>query len=180
MNIKPWLVLVAACGVVTVAPAMDLVPSGAFVQGGIGDFGARNATAGVWWGWNWRRGLGSAELSGVTEAYVSRWSSVFEGRRRGVTQVALVPLLRLRPEAGASPWFMELGIGVSTMDKLYLTRDEGFSTRFNFVDVLGIGRNFGEGRRHELSLRFAHISNANIKSPNPGENFLQLRYAASF
>jgi hypothetical protein len=180
MNIKPWLSLVAACGIGTAASATDLVPQGAFVQGGVGDSGARSVTAGVYWSWDWRRSLGSAELSGVTEAYVSRWSSRFEGHREGVTQVALVPLFRLRPEGGASPWFMELGIGISTMDKLYRTRDEGFSTRFNFVDVLGFGHSFGEGRRHELSLRFAHVSNANIKSPNPGQNFLQLRYAASF
>ncbi len=35
-------------------------------------------------------------------------------------------------------------------------------------------------RRHALVLRIQHVSNAGIKRPTPGENFLQLRYQASF
>jgi hypothetical protein len=31
-----------------------------------------------------------------------------------------------------------------------------------------------------VGLRLSHVSNAGIKEPNPGENFLQLRYARSF
>ena len=39
---------------------------------------------------------------------------------------------------------------------------------------------FGEQKLNEISLRFEHHSNAAIKQPNPGENFLQLRYARRF
>ncbi len=56
----------------------------------------------------------------------------------------------------------------------------GFSTRLNFVSQPGVGRSFGSDGRHKLSLRFQHYSNAGIKSPNPGEDFLQLRYAWRF
>jgi len=48
------------------------------------------------------------------------------------------------------------------------------------VDVAGVGRSFGADRRRELSLRLSHSSNAGIKEPNPGETFLQLRYAVKF
>jgi hypothetical protein len=65
-------------------------------------------------------------------------------------------------------------------DKPYRTPAKEFGTRFNFVDTAGVGRSFGAQRKHELGLRLVHMSNAGIKEPNPGENFLQLRYAASF
>ena len=102
------------------------------------------------------------------------------GERVSFTQLGLVPLLRYRFGEGRSNWFIEAGIGVSVMDPIYRTEEKRFSTRFNFVDVAGAGRSFGQRREHELSLRIAHISNANIKKPNPGENFLQLRYAVLF
>ena len=89
-------------------------------------------------------------------------------------------MLRLRPAGGSSPWFIEAGIGITVMDRLYRSQTKKFSTTFNFVDVAGIGRSFGADRRQELSLRLVHISNADIKSPNPGENFVQLRYAWMF
>ena len=55
-----------------------------------------------------------------------------------------------------------------------------FTTTFNFVDVIGVGRSFGPSRTQELGLRLQHVSNAGIRVPNPGQNFVQLRYAASF
>ena len=66
---------------------------------------------------------------------------------------------------------------MSTTDRRYTTPDRGFSTRFNFVSQLGVGRSFGNDGRHELSVRVQHHSNGGIRSPNPGEDFVQLRYA---
>jgi len=45
---------------------------------------------------------------------------------------------------------------------------------------VGIGRRFGDRGRHEISMRVEHFSNGSIKKPNPGENFLQLRYTRYF
>ena len=66
------------------------------------------------------------------------------------------------------------------MDKIYRTPEKQFSTSGNFHDMLGIGRSFGANRDRELSLRYVHFSNADIKKPNPGTDFLQLRYAVKF
>jgi Lipid A 3-O-deacylase (PagL) len=38
-------------------------------------------------------------------------------------------------------------------------------------------RGFGADGEHELALRLQHFSNGGIRRPNPGETFLQLRYA---
>lgn len=178
-------VLIAAAAAAAAALSFDawaagLRPTGAFVEGAVAEHPAYSVTAGLLWPWSWRRDFGSMELTGLTEAYVSHWSAKGADRRQTYTQLGVVPLLRLRFDGGRSAWFIEGGIGASIMDRVYHTPDRQFSTTFNFVDVAGLGRSFGPGRRHELSLRFSHVSNAGIKQPNPGENFLQLRYAVMF
>ena len=180
MNIRPLLALAWACALPFGAHAIDLLPSGAFVEGGIADRAAYSVTMGVVWPWSWRRESRGGELTGITEAYVSHWRARSATERNSFTQLGLLPLLRCRFDHGRSDWFAEAGIGISVMDTMYRVSEKQFSTRFNFVDVVGVGRSFGPQRKHELSLRIAHISNANIKDPNPGENFLQLRYAALF
>ena len=180
MDIKQFLVPAAAATLSLGACALDLRPQGAFVQGGLAENHAYNVTAGVLWPWSWRRDFGRAQFSGLTEAYVSHWSARGETQRQSATQIGLVPLVRLRFDGGLSPWFFEGGIGISVMDRKYRSGDNQFSTAFNFVDVIGAGRNFGDGGRQELGLRISHVSNAGIKKPNPGETFLQLRYAVRF
>jgi hypothetical protein len=39
---------------------------------------------------------------------------------------------------------------------------------------------FGPADEDEIALRVQHYSNGGIKQPNPGINFLQLRYAHRF
>ena len=97
-----------------------------------------------------------------------------------VTQLGLTPVLRYRFDGGDSPWFAEAGIGVNVLAPVYRDGDRQFSTAFNFGDHLALGRSFGAGGRQELSLRLQHFSNAGIKHPNPGINFVQLRYSVAF
>ena len=78
------------------------------------------------------------------------------------------------------PWFVEAGLGGYVSSKLYESRDKRFSTAFNFGTHIGVGYLFGEQLKNEISLRLEHHSNAGIKHPNPGDNFLQLRYARRF
>ena len=180
MNIKQLLIPLWITAVSLGACAADLRPAAAFIEGGLARQGGYSVTAGVVWPWSWRREFGSTEATGLTEAFVSNWSGRGATERRGFTQVGLLPLVRLRLDGGRSPWFIEGGIGLTVMDRLYRTQNKEFSTKFNFIDVAGVGRSFGADRRRELSLRISHISNAGIKEPNPGENFLQLRYAVKF
>jgi lipid A 3-O-deacylase len=156
----------------------DWRPDGAFAEAGRGTRGAYSVTAGGLWDWDWKRDFPVGQVSGVTEAFVSHWSArQLAGGREGFNQIGLQPLFRLRFDRGQSPWFVEGGIGVTYMDKLYTNEGKLFSTRFQFIDSLGAGRSFGKS---EVSLRLTHQSNAGIKSPNPGENFVQLRYAVRF
>ena len=181
MTTRSFLMLAPAAVLALGAHAMELAPAGFFVQGGVAERATYTVTAGVVWPWSWRREIGnSGELTGITEGFVSHWSARGADDRQSLTQIGVLPMLRYRGERGRSAWFIEGGIGVSVMDRIYATPDKQFSTRFNFVDVIGVGRSFGPQQRREVSLRISHVSNAGIKNPNPGENLLQLRYAAMF
>lgn len=152
------------------------VPDGVFAGAGFAPSHSRSASVGAFWLWDWQGRFGNTQVTGMTEAYLSRWRA----RDDAVTQLAVLPLLRLRLDHGRSPWFMEGGIGVSLMDDLYRNHGKHFSTRFNFVDTFAIGRSVDPDRRHEVSVRLVHVSNADLKQPNPGENFLLLRYTVVF
>ena len=174
---------VAVCAVFVEAAAAQsgITPSAVFVQAGTwGDTHA--LTTGLTWDWDKHWSLGSGQLSGYWEVSMAGWSyPSMDGRREAwLGQIGVVPTFRYRLAEGASPWFAELGVGASFMTTVYQTQRKRFSTSFNFADHVGFGRNFGVAQEHELSLRFEHFSNAGIKHPNPGENFVELRYSYRF
>lgn len=181
---KTFVSLAAVCALGSLAAAAhaaDWRPGGVFVEAGAGDHRAGEATVGAIWPWAWKKDFWGGELTADTEAFISHWNArAAEGRREGYTLLGLQPLLRYRFAQGRSPWFAEAGIGISVLDSRYDTPAKQQSTRFNFYDTIAVGRNFGGNNRHELSLRLTHISNADIKRPNPGEEFLALRYAYRF
>ncbi|WPG41286.1 acyloxyacyl hydrolase [Variovorax sp. EBFNA2] len=156
-------------------------PTSAFVQTGSAD-STRTLTVGLGWDLPYRWQLGSGELTGYLEASYAYWRIQSEDRAglSHLSQLALVPVLRYRPDEGASPWFFESGVGLTATSSRYRTRQKSFSTSVNFSTHLAVGHSFGAKREHEIALRLEHFSNAGIKHPNPGENFLQLRYARRF
>ncbi len=156
-------------------------PSAIFVQAGVAEE-AQMANAGAIWEWSWHRDLSFGRLSGYWEAAFGRWSSDVDGNggNAWVTQIGVTPVLRLYPRSWGGRWFLEGGIGFNFLQPIYRSASKSFSTTFNFGDHLAVGRRFGRDRRHELALRFQHFSNAGIRSPNPGEDFLQLRYSWYF
>lgn len=162
------------------AAAADLRPGGMFVQAGAGDSATKAVSIGAVWPWAWQRDVGPGRIGGYTEAYVSHWRASDNGQRVDFTHLGLVPMLRYRFAAGASPWFIEGGIGLTFMDRMFRTSDKQFSTRFNFADVVGVGRSFGEQQRQEVTLRLTHFSNGGVKHPNPGLNMVRLRYGWMF
>ena len=130
------------------------------------------------WPWDWRRHYDVGTLTGYTESSFGRWQA-----RRGpsdsawVTQIGLTPVLRLHPSSWRPGWFVEAGIGANLLAPVYQSRGKRFSTVFNFGDHVAVGVRFGAFLEHEVSLRLQHFSNAGIKQPNPGEDFIQLRYS---
>jgi lipid A 3-O-deacylase len=175
------MLVLAASAALPGAASADWRPATWFVQAGAGTYDNTSLTVGVAWPWSWRSSLWGAEVSGQTEASISAWrADAFGGGSQGFTQLSLVPMLRLRPGMGSSAWFFEAGIGISLLDKEYRTPQRRMSTAWNFQDTLGVGMSFGPRREQEIGLRYTHFSNASIQRPNPGLDFIQLRYASRF
>jgi hypothetical protein len=97
-----------------------------------------------------------------------------------LVQLGVKPVVRYNPAPGELPLFVELGIGLTVSSEIYRKNERQFSTAYNFGDHLGIGFAFGERHENEIALRVEHFSNGNLKLPNPGENFRELRYVRWF
>ena len=155
-------------------------PSTGFLQAGA----ARNTheqTAGLTWDWDKSWSIAGGRISGYWETSVSRWAYSREGgRSASLGKIEFAPVFRYRPSDGASPWFADAAIGLTLMNRLYVSDRKRFSTRFNFGDHLAIGRNFGAQGQYEVALRVEHVSNGGIKEPNPGESLIQLRLSYGF
>ena len=98
----------------------------------------------------------------------------WNGGHGAVYDFGLTPVFRLeRP--GGTP-YLDAAIGFHILSDLDVGTGSELSTRFQFGDHIGAGVRFGEHREYDLSLRLQHLSNAGIRNPNPGVNFLQLRF----
>jgi lipid A 3-O-deacylase len=139
-------------------------------------------TLGVLLPWGSNHQFWGTSVTSYADLFISAWRAPTPDRsdHHSFTQIGAMALWRFRLDQGASPWFVDAGIGITSMNDRYETPDRSFSTRFQFTEQIGIGRNFGDKRRHEVSLRIQHFSNAGIRRPNPGENFYKLRYAYRF
>ena len=124
----------------------------------------------------------SPQLSARIDVEIAAWhphAQGVPGEIRDATQFGVTPYLRYSPRF-CEGCYVEAGIGLQFVVPAYHDRDKQFSTAFNFGDALAIGKVWGVRRANDLSLRIEHFSNAGIKEPNPGQNFIQIRYARSF
>jgi lipid A 3-O-deacylase len=186
---RPTTVLVAvfaACALPLASAAAEPSDTSAkrqvFVQAGTADE-ARAHVVGVTWALKPLTRFAGGDIQLYWEASFGRWTAEQDANASGsawITQLGITPVFRWQPDAGSSRWFVEAAIGAHVILPVYRSREKRFSTTFNFGDHLAIGRQFGDDLRHELALRIQHFSNAGIRRPNPGENFIQLRYAARF
>lgn len=94
----------------------------------------------------------------------------WNGEHGTVYDLGFTPVFRFQ-RASRSPYF-EAAIGFHMISDLQFKGDIETSTRFQFGDHVGVGIVNG---RYDWSLRLQHLSNAGIRDPNPGINFLQLR-----
>ena len=167
-------------GTPAAAQAVDALAAsrwGVYLQTGRTPHHVDTWTLGATLDWQgWRSSLWGAEVRGYWDFYASRWSARGQGGDFGTTVFGVTPSFRFTPDAGYSRWFVDTGVGATLANHRFITPEREFSTRFNFATHLGVGVELGAQRQHELQLRLEHVSNAGIKEPNPGANFVQLRY----
>lgn len=149
------------------------------MQAGLGDDRTTAYLIGVTWGWNWRYRFPCGLITGYADADFGRWTThrVESDRSAWATQIGVTPVIRVEMLGRLDRWFSEIGVGPNYIVPLFRTGHKRFSTEFNFGDHVAIGHMLGGRDRQELALRVQHFSNAGIGHPNPGENFVQMRYA---
>lgn len=180
ISLASVLCLLVAAPVVHADPS---VSNGIYLQyGAAGSKSDTNAyTLGVTKPMDFKRSVWGTEATAYWDLYGTyHVSDNTRGNDYQTWLIGLTPTFRLRFDEGRSNWFVDGGVGVSYTDVLYRSDVKYFSTRFNFGSHLALGYTFGAQREHEVSVRVLHYSNASIKKPNPGENYVQLRYAHSF
>ncbi len=111
---------------------------------------------------------------------------LLQGRRSGVGGyqnlgvIGVTPIARVEWPAEARTLFVEGGIGVSLLSHTELQEVQQFSTAFQFNELIGAGIRFGVDHAYELGVRLEHMSNANIKFPNDGITFGEIRVGYHF
>jgi lipid A 3-O-deacylase len=142
---------------------------------------AESARVALVWEWDkrWFTG-GSWWLGGQWEGTVGYIRN--RARDDSLSNAGFSAALRLWPY---HPWwaharqFLEAGTGVNFFSETHLG-DKNISTSLQFGSFFGFGVRFGKGERYEIGYRQMHFSNADIKTPNPGMDFDELRLAYHF
>jgi|GEM_PF-2928548 len=75
----------------------------------------------------------------------------------------------------SNPIYVEAGIGLAILDeKKFVGQRTG--ANYLFENRLGLAYYFGKKNKYSITLRYFHYSNAGLRRPNPGFNFLGLSY----
>lgn len=160
---------------------LSCAPSAQAAEGGLGlraGMGSEAYRAEVFYQtepfWSYELGGNWGKLTLDGEFGVAYWKARHNDESGNAWQFTATPMLRwwMTPT-----FYLEGGVGPSVFSTTHVAGKQ-ISTAFQFADQIGIG--FRPSRSHDISLRFAHYSNASIKRPNPGLNSLQLNYVYRF
>ncbi len=128
------------------------------------------------WQWSnrWLQ-VQSWHVGGHWDLSVAQWQrdQTVAGERTQITEIGLTPVFRLQGN-DLRGLYLEGGIGAHLLSATQLG-NKRFSTAFQFGDHLGFGYRFGARGAMDVSYRYQHLSNADIKKPNDGINAHQLR-----
>jgi len=111
------------------------------------------------------------------ESSVNFWEYGEHNQHDSNVIIAMSPIFRF-PVATAfqKQIELELGVGLSLMDDTKFAGKD-VSTHYQFEDRIGFSTTFGDHDEYRLSLRYLHYSNAGLKKPNPGLDFISFSFS---
>jgi len=131
------------------------------------------------WERRWFAGNGH-HLSGYWETNLALWRlRAYEnvpGRHKNIAVLGFTPVFRYQSDSKLG-LYGEIGVGVNLLSTLYKNEDKVLSTAFQFGDHIGVGYTTA---KWDFGLKFQHYSNASIKSPNAGANWIVAKAAYRF
>lgn len=127
--------------------------------------------------WLWQKRWldnGHRHIGGYWDLALAQWqANARAGEKDSLIDLGLTPVLRWQSNDRRG-FYIEAGIGAHLISSTELG-DKRFGSRFQFGDHLGLGYRLGDAGAWDLSYRFQHHSNADIKKPNDGLDFHQIR-----
>lgn len=127
--------------------------------------------------WRWQQRWFSAadrHLGGYWDVSAAQWHRETQPRIRSrLTEISLTPVFRLQRN-DYTGGYLESGIGFHFLSSTTLG-DKRFGSSFQFGEHIGFGYRFGAQGDADLGYRYLHLSNADLKDPNNGINFHQIR-----
>ena len=105
----------------------------------------------------------------LVEASLGYWSTD-EGP---IYDIATTPVFRYARSRNSGP-YLEAAIGLHFLSDTHIKPDVTLSTHFQFGDHIGVGV---RRDKYDVGIRLQHLSNAGLRNPNPGINFVLLRLA---
>jgi lipid A 3-O-deacylase len=135
--------------------------------------------------WNWNKKLieaGNWHVGGYWDLNLGYWDNQSAARTSSsIAEIGFTPVFRFQQNSitGASP-YVELGVGLHFLSETSVSTERQFSSRFQFGDHIGVGVRLGDKGQHDIGYRYQHLSNADIREPNQGINFNQVRYQYHF
>lgn len=128
----------------------------------------------------WLQGNGR-HLGGYLDFSLAQWRGTayrgVSGEHQNITSIGVTPVLRYQADDGKG-WYAEGGIGANLMSQVYNNGGKRLSTAFEFGDHVGVGYVFDN--KWDVALKLQHFSNASIKEPNDGVNFVVLKVGRAF
>lgn len=125
---------------------------------------------------------GATRVEGFWDLSLGYWNNRTRNRTyASLTDLGFTPTFRLRSNSSsATSPYLEAGIGLHFLSHASLTHRFHLGSSFQFGDHVGAGMTFGRRRIYDLGVRFQHLSNGGIRSPNPGINHSVVRLAIQF
>lgn len=182
LTLRNTLTKVLAFGCATLLLAANAgAADSASIEFGSGDK-TKLARIGVQWKWKnqWWRSNGT-HIGGYWDVALGQWRAdrfqSIPGNAQNLTEIGLTPVFRLQRDS-LTGFYAEFGIGAHLLSELYDSNDKRLSTRFQFGDHLGFG--YVLQNNLDIGVKFQHFSNASIKKPNDGVEFVIVRISRPF
>lgn len=173
---KRYLVLplIAGLGLASSSRAAD----GIAIEAGFGDTDMGQVSLIRQWDSKWFTG-GNWYLTGYWEVSLGLWHSSATGGK-DIWDLGLTPVFRLQSKENGVRPYVEAAIGAHLISNTHVDANWDMGSAFQFGDHLGTGLAFGDKGRFDLGYRFQHLSNCEIKPPNNGIDFQQIRFSYLF
>ena len=180
MKRKLGMALAAAAMLLGVHGAAQAVDSFT-VEAGAGEE-VQIVRAGVQWNWEqrWFQSNGN-HIGGYWDLSIAQWRGTkhqnVDGKNQYITSIGITPVFRWQRD-DLKGFYGEVGVGANLLSELYNNNNKKLSTAFEFGDHIGFGYVFNNDV--EIGIKYLHYSNAGIKKPNDGADFILMRLRYPF